>query len=103
METITSFMSNLSGMDLDIELDSASDIPFDISNYFIRVPLQIFGQMNERKLKKKYEILEVMQKNVGKNFEFLYCVPDFGYIQIEANLPNFVEFIKTCLGKQFNK
>jgi len=49
--------------------------------------------MNERKLKKKYAVLDVMEKNVGKNFEFLFCVPDFGYIQIEANVPHFIDFI----------
>jgi len=44
-----------------------------------------------------------MDKNVGKNFEFLFCIPDFGYIQIEANLPHFIDFIEQCLGKKLNK
>lgn len=99
METVASFLANLSELDLDVELDSANEIPFDINNYFIRVPLQIFGHVNERKLKKNYEFLDVMEKNVGKNFEFLYCVPDFGYIRIEANVPHFIDFIQQCLGK----
>ena len=103
METVASFLANLSEMDLDVEFDSAADIPFDINNYFIRIPLQVFGQVGERKLKKKYDFLNVMDKNVGKNFEFLFCIPDFGYIQIEANLPHFIDFIEQCLGKKLNK
>jgi len=39
MEALASFLANLSEMDLDVEFDSASEIPFDINNYFIRVPL----------------------------------------------------------------